>query len=147
LGFTLGPHLCKPLPWSWAPRLGLWKVIWWKTSSNGVGCLDLCTIQSMAPTSLFLNLLLFNLRIIIITIKRAIIPIVVEGIGRCSRSLMKIYYSRFLSWKLVIEKIGYFSKHLLKTCYCYKILLWTCLKKSTIKDSHSHLIPSLQHKM
>jgi hypothetical protein len=41
----------------------------------------------------FLNLSLFNLRIIIITIKRANIPIVVEGIGHCSRSLMKIYYS------------------------------------------------------
>lgn len=80
----------------------------------------------MAPTSLFLNLLLFNLRIIIITIKRASIPIVVEGFGRCSRSLMKIYYSRFLTWRLVIEKIGCFSRHLLKTYYCYKILLWTC---------------------
>jgi hypothetical protein len=86
----------------------------------------------MAPTSLFLNLLFFNLRIII-TIKWASIPIVVEGIGHCSRSLMKIYYSRFLTWRFVIEKIACFSRHLLKTYYCYKILLWTCWRNLEFK--------------
>lgn len=60
--------------------------MWWKISSNVVGCLT-CTKQSMAPTSQFLNLLFFFSKIIII-VQQANIPLLFKSLLIVTKHLL-----------------------------------------------------------